>query len=280
MKIHKGLLLFGISSVVLFACGEENVVEEHEVMFNHGVNADFEIMGDSRNYLNFTGSLADDIDSSQVAVVDVETNIVLGISEVDNKNEFYISTNMQGAGDRDIIFSYDESINIPSVDDIESLDSVVPMYYVENTYVELADSEEIEPEETQEETDESIESENQSESSNNDIFSPGETAYYASGVEISVDSIQITDESPNGEITGNFVRVDFTIDNQTDEELRFTGHDLELYDGDRNKAELNAKNFYSETIAAGMKGSGSAYFDAQETGPFIVMIGAATWQSN
>lgn len=32
MKIHKGLLLFGISSVVLFACGEENVVEEHEVI--------------------------------------------------------------------------------------------------------------------------------------------------------------------------------------------------------------------------------------------------------
>jgi len=137
MKLHKKLL-FGVIAVLLAACSgniesTDEPPEESQIMFNHGVNSDYEILGDSQNYLNFTGTLHENIDSDQVAVIDPETNIVLGIADVDENNEFYISTNMQGAGDREIIFTYDESVEIPTVESIDSLNSIAPMYYIENT---------------------------------------------------------------------------------------------------------------------------------------------------
>lgn len=106
----------------------------------------------------------------------------------------------------------------------------------------------------------------------------GETMIYDSGIKITVNSVSVSPDEPNGEIKGNFVKVDFTIDNGSDEDFRFNTHNLELYDGDRNKAELDSKEFYSESIAKGMKSSGVAYFDAQEKNPYTVIIGAGVWK--
>lgn len=279
MRGKKLSLLFA-SMLALSACTEENADtsertyednKEAEILFNHGVNADYEVLGDSQNYLNFTGKLGNHIDSDQVAVIDPETNIVLGISKVDDNNEFYISTNMQGVSDKEFIFSYDESISIPNVDDISSLNSAFQMYYIENPYIE-------DDEQETEEVAEPVNREKSQESTDN-LGKIGDTAEFSSGVRITLDAIELSDEEPNGTINNNFVRVDFTIDNQFSEPVSFNGHNVELYDGERNKSELNAKSFYTETIASGMKDSGSVYFDSKAEGPFTVIIGDATWES-
>lgn len=275
----KILSLLFASVLILSACDEENADAtegmyddntEAEVLFNHGVNGDYEVLGDSQNYLNFTGKLGDQIDSNQVAVIDPESNIVLGISKVNDENEFYISTNMQGASDREVVFSYDESISIPTVDNINSLNSAFQLHYIKNSYLE---ANEHEPEEA---TEEVIEEDQE----NNTILGKiGDTVVFSSDVQVTLDAVELSDEEPNGPIDDNFVRVDFTIDNQFSEPLPFNGHSVQLYDGERNKAELNAKNFYTKTIAPGMKGSGSVYFDSKTEGPFTVVIGDATWET-
>lgn len=256
--------------------GDTEVAEETQVMFNHGVNADHEVMGDSQNYLNFTGTLAEDIDSNQVSVIDPESNIVLGTAEVLEDNEFYISTNMQGAGDREIIFSYDESISIPTVDDVESLNSIVPLNYIENTNLE--ERQEEQEEAYTEETNNKDAADRQQEDTGVTAMT-GETIEFSSGLLVTINSVNLTDEEPNGQIDGSFVRVDFTVDNQATQPHDFNAHYVNLYDSDRNMAELNAKDYYSETIAPGMKGNGSVYFDSIATGPFTVIVGDGSWRS-
>ncbi|EUJ25786.1 hypothetical protein MFLO_14747 [Listeria floridensis FSL S10-1187] len=111
------------------------------------------------------------------------------------------------------------------------------------------------------------------------IFTIGESAHYANGQIMTITSIKNAQNEKDDytEISQNLVKVEFTIDNQTSETLDFDSTMIELYDGERNKAEVLSKDFYSETIAAGMKSSGKAYFDAGKA-PYTVIIGAAKWE--
>ncbi|MBC9787222.1 DUF4352 domain-containing protein [Carnobacterium maltaromaticum] len=111
-------------------------------------------------------------------------------------------------------------------------------------------------------------------------FSVGESVEFESGLIVTLDSVEDSSEEPNGDISGHLVKVVMTFDNQTSNSLDINGHNLSLYDGGRNKAELNAKDYYSETIAAGMKGTGTFYFDSMENAPYSVIFGDATWISN
>lgn len=111
-------------------------------------------------------------------------------------------------------------------------------------------------------------------------FSIGESVEFESGLIVTLDSVEDSSEEPNGDISGHLVKVVMTFDNQTSNSIDINGHKLSLYDGDRNKAELNAKDYYSETIAAGMKGTGTFYFDSMENAPYSVIFGDATWISN
>lgn len=244
-------------------------------MFTHGVSADYETLGDSRNYLSFLGILSEDIESKQVAAVDIETNIVLGIAEVDENGEFYLYSNMQGAGDRNFIFIYDESVKIPYVEEIDELNSIVEISFVDNKKAIIDDGEDEIDNSYQEDTS-SKSQEDVSENTNNEFY-VGDSIMFDSGIIVNVNNIELTNEDPNGEVQGLFVRVDFTIDNQTTEEIRVSGHGFSLYDGERNKAVLDSKDFYLESIAPGMKSTGSAYFDSIEEGPYTVMVEDASW---
>lgn len=112
-------------------------------------------------------------------------------------------------------------------------------------------------------------------------FSIGDTATYENGQEFTINSITVANNEKDeyDEVTSDLVKVEFTVDNQTDDVLDFNSHLIELYDGDRNKAELLSKDFYSEEIAKGMKSNGVAYFDAGK-GPYKVIVGAGEWENN
>lgn len=138
-----------------------------------------------------------------------------------------------------------------------------------------------EDEETTDEEDSESYTSDETEDSNSTTFSIGETATYEDGQELTINSIDIANNEKDeyDEVSGNLVKVSFTVDNQTGDVLDFDSTLIELYDGDRNKSEVLSKDFYSEEIAAGMKSNGVAYFDSGE-GPFTVIVGAATWESN
>lgn len=277
MKIKIALL--SLCGLTVMGCSEEtnnddshddNTVENYD--FTYGVTDDGTVYGDSQNFANIRGN----VDSgSQIAAIDPDSNIVHGISEV-VEGDFYLSFNMQGLDETQIIISTDDSIQIPSVNNINDLKNAVSLNYVPNESVVNDDgSTTVESETEYEEPEKDEDSQNDSY-----IASIGDSVEFDSGLIVTVTDTIISDEEPSEAINGKFVRVNFTIDNQMSEPIDFNGHNIELYDGDRNKAELNSKDFYSEEIAPGMKGSGTAYYDAIEEGPYTIMIGAATWKTD
>lgn len=273
MKIHKKTLLFYVSVLLLVACGNDDELEstkdvgaeteevsssdlikkakeENEkkgtpdpIEFTYGVE-DKISYGDSDNYMDIEGF---SYGSDQIIVIFNDTVIDV------------IPTDSDG------YFSYYSKAS----------EHKVPIIFATNSDAKLGDNfASTKPE------NEVVITFMPNEDDTDDTFSIGETAVYSSGLELTVTDVGLSEERPNGEIYGNFVRVDFTVDNQTGEPLRFTAYDVELYDGDRNKAELNSKDYYSETIAVGMKGNGSIYFDAMSEGPYTIIVGAGTWISD
>lgn len=116
---------------------------------------------------------------------------------------------------------------------------------------------------------------------NNNAMKLGDPFVYDSGVIITVYSVEISNEKPsNPELGGTLVRIDFTVDNQTDEEILMTGHDVDLYDGERIKTKIDAKDFWDENIAPGMKAIGSVHRHARNLGHITIVIGAGQWSVN
>lgn len=277
------LALLSLSGLLLMACGNNNAETDDSasnnagdlpVKFISGVNENLEVYGDSQNYANIIGT-ADDI--SQIAAIDPESSIVHSVTMVED-GEFNMSFNMQGLEESEFILTTDDSVMIPSVEDIDALENSLYVNYIPNEKAEEVDDDYSDDSDSYE-SDYSDTSEDESYSSYSPTFTVGDSVEFESGLQITVTDVQLSDEEPNGDILGNFVRVDFTIDNQMSEPFDFNSHYVELYDGDRNKAEIDSKDFYSESIAPGMKGSGSVYFDSPEQGPFTIMIGDATWES-
>lgn len=113
---------------------------------------------------------------------------------------------------------------------------------------------------------------------NNNAVRVRDSIIYESGLIITVDNVEISYEEPvNLELGGTLVRIDFTVDNQTEEEIFMTGHDVDLYDGERIKTEIDAKDFFSETIAPGMKAIGSVHRHAHNLGNMTVVIDEGQW---
>lgn len=266
MKLHKFLLII-VTAFSLAACSEspadetqadantssedliEKAKEESEanespgpIEFTYGVEDDVSY-GDSDNYIDVEGF---SYGADQIIVIYQDTVIDVVPTESGGHFSYYSKAS----------------------------DNKVPITFATNSDAKIGDT--FYPGEAENEAVIAfIPNEEESDSS----FSIGETAVFESGIEITINNVELTDERPNGDINGNFVRVDFTLDNQSSEPIKFNGHQMELYDGERNKAETNAKDWYSESIAAGMKGNGSVYFDSMAEGPFTIIIGAATWVS-
>ncbi|HZK47018.1 MAG TPA: hypothetical protein VFC64_03675 [Atopostipes sp.] len=271
MKLHKSLLLLCVSTLLLVACDDS----EPEVI--DGVNTETE-EASSNNLIE--KAIEETKENKTAGPIEFTYGVEDNVSYGDSDNYIDVEGFSYGAEQIVVIFN-DTVIDVVPTESggyfsyySKGTDSKVPITFGTNSDAELGDT--IYPGEAENET---VIAFIPVEEEADDNFSIGETAAYTSGLEITITHVGLSDEKPNGEIYGNFVRVDFTVDNQTDEPFRFTAHNVELYDGDRNKAELNSKGYYSETIAVGMKGNGSAYFDAMSEGPYTVMVGAGTWIS-
>lgn len=262
---------------------EEFESGDFDIYFASGVNGDNVIYGDSQNYISIIGFLGDHIKASQVSIItDMGENrgLVHTTASVDENNQFYLRTNMGSGKEYEMILSLDESVSIPMVKDPESfLEKGYLLDYKPNVFTEGGTEKDNGKENNSKDREEETSTESDSNKVDNIETTVGDYITFTSGVKITIDSVELTNEKPNGEIKHNFVRVDFTIDNQSSEQQDVSAHIFSLYDSDRNKAELNAKNFYNEEIAPGMKSSGSAYFDSISKNPFTVMVGDGVWKS-
>lgn len=77
---------------------------------------------------------------------------------------------------------------------------------------------------------------------------------------------------------GYFAKVTFTVTNLGDKPFEATSHQLDFYDGNNMKAELNSRDFYSETIQPSKSATGIAYFDIMnDTTDYEVYFANASW---
>ncbi|MBS4461929.1 DUF4352 domain-containing protein [Aerococcaceae bacterium zg-B36] len=108
-----------------------------------------------------------------------------------------------------------------------------------------------------------------------------DTTVYTSGLEIKITNVQLAHEDLNKldarHFPNNPVRVDFIIENTSDKSIDVNSHIFEMYDGDRTLSERQAKNYFSNEIAAGMKAEGSVYFDVKNLGKLTIKVGAGMW---
>lgn len=218
------------------------------------------IIGDSQNYANISGTSKFD---NEVYLIDAESGLTHGMSKVTD-GKFSISCNMQGAGRSKVYLTNDKGLKLYG-NDVSKLKNKIALIFIPN---ENAEDNESSKNETNEDSSKSSES----------TFKIGETANFNSGLSLTIDSVENSSEEPNGEIQGHLVKVSFTIENNTGDTTDFNSNLIALYDGQKLKAELDSKDYYSEDIANGMKSSGVAFYDSKNDGPYTLIVGAATFK--
>lgn len=249
--------------------------QDFDIYYASGVNGDRTVFGDSQNYISIVGLLGENIETNKVSLIDYESGIVLGSSPVNEFNEFYIYSNMQGADEKQIILSLDESVEAPKVADPKLyLKEGYRLVYMPNIFTKTNLNA------GDQEAKEVVNKDDDLNEDNSELAQVGETAEFDSEIRVKIDAIELTNEEPNGIINNNFVRVDFTINNLSSEPITFTASSIDLYDANKTKAERNAKGFYWEEIAVDMQANGSVYFDSKTEGPFYAVVGNMIWKSD
>lgn len=279
MKTQKMLLLFGASALLLASCSDAGTDNRNE---NDTQTDSVDLIEKASEkstgeYVEQANKEKEDLE--KVKPIEFTYGVANGTSETDSDN--YMDVEGYARGSTQVVVVYNGTVvDVLTTDDDgffyyynKANDTETDLIFGTNSDATYGDSL------SESDIENAIKVTVIPQEKTNDNFTIGETAYFESGIEITVTNVTTTDELPNGDIFGNFVRVDVVIDNQTGEALDFNGHLVELYDGDRNKAELNSKDFFSESIASGMKANGSVYFDSIEEGPFTVIIGAGIWIS-
>lgn len=130
-------------------------------------------------------------------------------------------------------------------------------------------------------------SENDSESTKSVSASVGQSQPLSSEsgdmIDVKIDSVE--KDTGDGDYyvpeNGYYAKVNFTVTNLGDSPFDVDAHQLEFYDGDNMKAELNSRDFYSDTIQPGKSAQGTAYFDIKNDTPnFEVFFANASWTGN
>ena len=99
-------------------------------------------------------------------------------------------------------------------------------------------------------------------------------------MDVKIDSVEkdMGDGNYYNPQNGYFAKVTFTVTNLGDKPFEVTSHQLDFYDGNNMKAELNSRDFYSETIQPGKSATGIAYFDIMnDTTDYEVYFANASW---
>lgn len=236
-------------------------IEKKDVFLTikNGVD-DGKIIGDSQNYANISGTSKFD---NMVYLIDAESGIAHGMSKVTD-GKFSISCNMQGAGRSKVYLTNDKGLKLYG-NDVTKLKNKIALIFIPN---ENAEGGKTSKKENSEDSSRPSES----------TFKIGETANFKSGLSLTIDSVENSSEEPNGEIKGHLVKISFTIENNTGDTTDFNSGLIALYDGQKLKAELDSKDYYSEDIANGMKSSGVAFYDSKNDGPYTLVVGAATFK--
>ncbi|MDT2827141.1 DUF4352 domain-containing protein [Enterococcus viikkiensis] len=99
-------------------------------------------------------------------------------------------------------------------------------------------------------------------------------------IDVKIDSVE--KDAGDGDYyvpeNGYYAKVTFTVTNLGDNPFEVTAHQLDFYDGDNMKGELNSRDFYSETIQGGKSATGVAYFDIKNDTPnYEVYFADASW---
>ncbi|MEQ7196911.1 DUF4352 domain-containing protein [Enterococcus avium] len=102
-------------------------------------------------------------------------------------------------------------------------------------------------------------------------------------IDVKIDSVE--KDTGDGDYyvpeNGYYAKVNFTVTNLGDSPFDVNAHQLEFYDGNNMKAELNSRDFYSDTIQPGKSAQGTAYFDIKNDTPnFEVFFANASWTGN
>ncbi|MCD2256344.1 DUF4352 domain-containing protein [Lactobacillus sp. CC-MHH1034] len=108
----------------------------------------------------------------------------------------------------------------------------------------------------------------------------GQTQTYADNIKVTVNTLQFSDETPDQNISDTqLIKIQFQIENGSHEELHASGVDFAMYDGKRQKATEDTKDFYAEVIAPQMTSSGTLYFHAKNAGPYTIQYNGKSWQT-
>lgn len=102
-------------------------------------------------------------------------------------------------------------------------------------------------------------------------------------IDVKIDSVE--KDTGDGDYyvpeNGYYAKVNFTVTNLGDSPFDVDAHQLEFYDGNDMKAELNSRDYYSDTIQPGKSAQGTAYFDIKNDTPnFEVFFANASWTGN
>lgn len=114
-----------------------------------------------------------------------------------------------------------------------------------------------------------------------DYFKVGEPIAFDNDTIVTIESIEteIPDIYYEDEVTGTMVKVTVTIDNQSSDRWKITGHDFSMYDGDRLASELLAKDFFSVEVEPGMKAEGTMYYNVKNLGDLTLFLGKVKWSA-
>lgn len=110
----------------------------------------------------------------------------------------------------------------------------------------------------------------------------GDPTVFENGVIFTLDNVSLGEatEFYANEVTGTYIRIDFTIDNQSSQSIDVNSHHFDLYDGDRIQTEHSAQEYFSAVIEPGMKAQGSAYYDIKTPGHVTFIVGGGRWTFN
>lgn len=271
MKKFLSIVPLFVFSLLLVSCsspGQSSAKEEASfVEFDFGVNSKNQIKGDTNNFANISGTVAD---GDFVYLVDYESGTVFGLAPVKD-GYFELSTNMVGLDNQKLIFT-NEEVDFPLVEDVSTIKQKVDLVFIANSSSKNeASEEEIEPIE---------ESEEEVVSNAYDIGTPiSFSSAEGDKIDITVTNVTKYEGDDYHVAEGvHFARVEFTLKNNGTSPFDISSHDFEFYDSQGFKSELISKDFFSESVQPGKSVQGVGYFDVINDGDsFEIYFADSSW---
>lgn len=107
----------------------------------------------------------------------------------------------------------------------------------------------------------------------------GDSVSFTNGIIIKIDNV--TNATAGmfyaDEVKGQYIKIDFTIDNTSSEEKSVNSHMFSFYDAERIATEHTSEDYFSANIAPNMRAQGSVYYDVKNSGVVSLFVSDAIW---